>query len=626
MPKTNANFNDLTFPKGAYDAVFLIGVLEYAKRFLPTAKDHKDAVIKIMSLAESTLKREGLLFIAIENRMGLKYWMGASEDHCGEPYVGLYGYPQDQGIRTFDKTEWEDILKNAGIQHYRFCYPFPDYKVPRVMLSDNYVRNDVYAHSILYRICSRDYVKDWQPDIDEFLLWESLHQSGYLEHFANSFFIVISKFKKQLNNVIPYDFVYFSDSVRKPVYRTVTIKPRDRSYVVKQKMTDIEVTKDDEFIRQNLSRSKYIKGPLLSSIWLHSLVGCDDTTRFEKLIHEYYCFLLEYFNKREESNDTLDLLPFNIMLDDTGLYRVIDKEWIITARISPEYVLFRALLWFSHNDKELLSRICEIKNIVNVKGFIEYGFSSLSLPLDQELDKLIELANGIAVKEHKSTNKSIDPDSTYWGHLNLDVQTTMYIYAARQEQMNGWMCLPGRRDPLISTVKYDVYHKPQISPKKLTQAESKKFVETGEYMGQQFNVTELGNDQPGQQYISINGGWEEIEPGAKEGTFAIRETPDMFGARLLKDITERPEFYFRCVELSKTDAELKAFEQELYDIAKNMQYMIRSGRYYSNEHACEATFRCDYIEQCYNHIQVDSDHIPDGFKCIFVKEFGLEKR
>ncbi|KKN68793.1 hypothetical protein LCGC14_0448130 [marine sediment metagenome] len=51
------------------------------------------------------------------------------------------------------------------------------------------------------------------------------------------------------------------------------------------------------------------------------------------------------------------------------------------------------------------------------------------------IDKLIEVANGIAVKEHKSTSKSIDPDSTYWGHLNLDVQTTMYIYAARRMQM-----------------------------------------------------------------------------------------------------------------------------------------------------------------------------------------------
>ena len=242
--------------------------------------------------------------------------------------------------------------------------------------------------------------------------------------------------------------------------------------------------------------------------------------------------------------------------------------------------------------------------------------------IEGRIDKLIELANGIAVKEHKSTSKSIDPDSTYWGHLNLDVQTTMYIYAARRMQIEKEK---GIRDqgiaptiPLINTVKYDVYHKPTIRPKKLTQGDSKKFVADGMYCGQKFEVETL-TDEEGWK-IKINGRDSGYEPGAKEGTFAIRETPDMFGARLLKDITERPEFYFRCIELARTDAELKAFEQELYDIAKNMQYMIRSGRFYTNEHACEATFRCDYIEQCYNRVQVDQDHVPDGFKCIFRKD------
>ncbi len=242
------------------------------------------------------------------------------------------------------------------------------------------------------------------------------------------------------------------------------------------------------------------------------------------------------------------------------------------------------------------------------------------------IDKLIELANGIAVKEHKSTSKSIDPDSTYWGHLNLDVQTTMYIYAARRMQMDEWVRSgdAGSGGPLINTVKYDVYHKPTIRPKKLTQGDSKKFVADGVYCGQKFELcsrSKTFRTEAGDAGFLFVGDTEVIcEPGAKEGTFTIRETPDMFGARLLKDITERPEFYFRCIELTRTDAELKAFEQGLYDIAQNMQFMIRSNRFYTNEHQCEATFRCDYIEQCYNRVQIDQDHVPDGFKCIFRKE------
>lgn len=241
-----------------------------------------------------------------------------------------------------------------------------------------------------------------------------------------------------------------------------------------------------------------------------------------------------------------------------------------------------------------------------------------------KIDKLIEVANGIAVKEHKSTSKSIDPDSTYWNHLNLDTQTTMYVYAARRMQIEGNLCGDAMVDnnaPLINTVKYDVYHKPQINPKNLTQADSKKFAETGEYMGQKFKVGKGWiTDEVGNTRKLIGDKPVEVTPGKKEGTFAIRETSEMFAARFLQDITERPEFYFRCVELTRTDAEMKAFEWQLYDIAKDMQSKIRADRWWENEHQCEATFRCDYIEQCYNHIPVDPDHIPDGFKCIFSRK------
>jgi hypothetical protein len=251
------------------------------------------------------------------------------------------------------------------------------------------------------------------------------------------------------------------------------------------------------------------------------------------------------------------------------------------------------------------------------------GHPVLDVFIEGRIDKLIEIANGIAVKEHKSTSKSIDPDSTYWGHLNLDVQTTMYIYAARRMQLALGIDIDHRfmASPLINTVKYDVYHKPTIRPKKLTQGDSKKFVVDGMYCGQKFEIVPYDTiDAGGGPGVAVNDVQAVVEPGSKPGTFAIRETPDMFGARLLKDITERPEFYFRYIELSRTDAELKAFEQELYDICKNMQFMIRSGRFYTNEYQCEATYRCDYIGQCYNRETVDQDHIPDGFKCIFRKD------
>lgn len=81
----------------------------------------------------------------------------------------------------------------------------------------------------------------------------------------------------------------------------------------------------------------------------------------------------------------------------------------------------------------------------------------------------------LLIQENKSTSKSIDSDSTYWLRLRKDTQSKFYIVAGRdmQDDMQdeGLMSLPFQARPLISGLLHDVFHKPQISPKKLTQAE-----------------------------------------------------------------------------------------------------------------------------------------------------------
>jgi len=396
----DANFNELVFPEAAYDAIFLIGAVEYAEKYFPDALDGKEAVINILSLARSALKKEGLLFIAIENRMGLKYWLGASEDHYGKPDVGLYGYPQNQGIRTYDKREWEQLLQRAGITCYQFTYPFPDYKFPKTLLSDAYIKNDEYAYSILYRLSSRDYSRTWWPDRNEFLLWESLHQSGYLEEFANSFFIIISDSEERLNKVIPNDFICFSDPPqRKFVYSAMTMKPRGEDYIVKKPMRKLEVQEKDASIEQKFYTERYIKGPLLSTVWINSVAECDNAMAFEGLIKAYYDFIVEHFHKTKSSSYLFDYLPQNIIVDTkTGSYRVIDKEWKAMDAISPVYILFRALTSFAYSNEAVLHRIYQIKNIVNAKEFVEYGLSLFSPSLNCQLDKLIETEEQIQAK------------------------------------------------------------------------------------------------------------------------------------------------------------------------------------------------------------------------------------
>ena len=158
---------------------------------------------------------------------------------------------------------------------------------------------------------------------------------------------------------------------------------------------------------------------------------------------------------------------------------------------------------------------------------------------------------------------------------------------------------------------YDVWRKPAIRPKKLTQADSKKFAATGEYCGETFKVSDtVGPDGLG---IAVNGRGAEVEPGAKEGTFAIRETPQMFGARLLEEITTNPEKYFARKEVDRSEADIKSFEHELYAIYKTISHMRKTGHWYPVETSCEDHGKCDFISSCYSHHEIEEDETPAGF-------------
>ena len=216
------------------------------------------------------------------------------------------------------------------------------------------------------------------------------------------------------------------------------------------------------------------------------------------------------------------------------------------------------------------------------------------------IDRIFAAGGNRFVHEYKSSSDNLDPDSDLWGKLTLDTQTRLYTYAAKRLDLG--MC----------GVLYDVWRKPKTRPKKLTQGESKKFAVDGMYMGESFNV------QHGSDYsvISVNAKTAEVTPGAKEGTFAIRETPEMYGARLLQDITTNPGKHFARKEIAHHQASIDAFQWELYHIYKTISEMVNNGRWWCDESQCDATFKCQYTPFCYTHKVVEAEEVPDGFRKI----------
>ena len=115
-----------------YDYITLIGVFEYSEGYI----GGKDPYVNMLKKISAHLKPGGRIVIAIENRLGLKYWAGCREDHVGEFFEGLEGYSHTSGVKTFSRGELEKVIRAAGNFQMDFYYPYPDYKFPMTIYSD----------------------------------------------------------------------------------------------------------------------------------------------------------------------------------------------------------------------------------------------------------------------------------------------------------------------------------------------------------------------------------------------------------------------------------------------------------------------------------------------------------
>lgn len=131
----------------------------------------------MLSAAKSALKQNGILVIAIENKIGLKYWTGSPEDHTGKLYNGIHGYPGLKGPVTFSKTELRQYLNDIGLRHTHFYSCFPDYKFASTIFSDLGQERQLYLHNWI-DIPFKSYGLSRKYNIHEGLALRVLSQAG----------------------------------------------------------------------------------------------------------------------------------------------------------------------------------------------------------------------------------------------------------------------------------------------------------------------------------------------------------------------------------------------------------------------------------------------------------------
>lgn len=171
-------------PRQKYDFVTCVGVLEYAGLYIKG----KEPSLVLLKILKNFLKPGGVLILAIENKLGLKYWAGFPEDHTGGGFDSIHGYPKKTGIKTFGRIELRNLLNKAGFNKQDWYFPIPDYKLPLEVYSEKFLPGQKKSlsftlhHSPIHGV-PRRYL------FSESLVMGSIIKNNLFPDFSNSFLV-----------------------------------------------------------------------------------------------------------------------------------------------------------------------------------------------------------------------------------------------------------------------------------------------------------------------------------------------------------------------------------------------------------------------------------------------------
>lgn len=342
------NFSDIEPSLPAdFDYVCLIGVFEYGQSYIATQTPYED-FLKIML---RHVKEGGRLVIAIENRLGLKYFAGCKEDHLGTYFCGLEGYPEGGSARTFTRAGLQKILTACGVTEYSFYYPYPDYKFPTAIYSDARLP---HAGELTDNI--RNFDRDRMVLFNEKYVFDTVIKDGMFPEFSNSYLVVIGKepdisYVKYSNDRREEYAIrtQMQDGPQGRVIRKIPLTEQagdhirriEAAYRLLQKryegsglsINPCKLSEDGESIE-----FPYEKGVTLEEL-LDECLERKDSEEFYRLFDKYYS-LISY--GQESGVTDYDLIFANILVDG-GRWTLIDYEWTMKKAVSAKEVAFRAV-------------------------------------------------------------------------------------------------------------------------------------------------------------------------------------------------------------------------------------------------------------------------------------------
>ncbi len=344
-----------------FDLILVIGVLEYAN-------NHPDGSSGFLEKLSQLLNPDGALVIAIENQMGLAYWMGANEDHLNEPWVGLEGYVSTDSVKTFSKPALSSLLANAGFKHQNWLYPFPDYKLPLTILSDlAYMEND--RVDLIDQLVGSPVDRSRSgvlPFFDTRALHRQVIDSDMGQDMSNSFLVICRL--NESKSILDEDVIAwrFSGDRKKDFLGVRQVTVEDGTRKINRKPAYENISSGSSWLIQKNDESpaeKYVSGPNLEQLALKSLRE-GNLKDFESLLSmfddwltlntctppadsEMHPFLAD-LSSEVLGEGFIDCSFDNLVFED-GTLKLIDDEWSASCGVNVDLVIARAMHKLSHS-------------------------------------------------------------------------------------------------------------------------------------------------------------------------------------------------------------------------------------------------------------------------------------
>lgn len=341
-----------------FDVVTLIGVLEYAQVYVKEA----DPLRFLLQTAKSFLKEDGMLIVAIENQLGLKYFCGAPEDHMGQAMYGINDSYSTTSPITFGRVELDALIRSAGFETTELYVPLPDYKTPvSVIYPEGFNQAHREAGWDVGALAAGSVVHDRQsPRHPTFSLenaWQVIARNNLVEDVANSFMFVAYP-QRQSGKLHPDILAAHYGSQRQAVFSKETQFVHDGQGVVTRTRNTGDTA---QLLQAAWEQAPYHGGQLWmdkltqlmnrpgwrvedlaawASPWLKGLEAA--TLTAGKTLPEFagYSALLpsQYF----------DATPTNFVMDKSGQGHFFDLEWDFAIPLPVAFVALRGLFLTLH--------------------------------------------------------------------------------------------------------------------------------------------------------------------------------------------------------------------------------------------------------------------------------------